>query len=326
VNNGPPLAQTSAVPTYERNGRLKTLAMFPGQGSQYVGMGKTLLSEFPYTKLVFEEAEEASACQIRKLCFDGPESDLQLTANTQPCILTVSLAVWRVCQEEAGFRPDMFAGHSLGEYSALVAAGKLSLARAAFLVRQRGQAMQSAVPAGVGAMAAVLNLSAEDLEEHCKKISRDNHVVEPVNYNSPQQIVVAGHKNAVESLCASLTEKNVRTVILPVSAPFHSQLMRPAKEAMENLLNETEFSDNENPVIANISGQIVVDYDASCLIEQIDHPVRWTQSMTTAQESACERYVEVGPGKVLSGLGRRSLPKDVQLLHTEDLASILEKL
>lgn len=296
----------------------RILAMFPGQGSQFVGMGKDLLAEFPYVKTAFEESEDATHLHVRKLCFEGPDDELKLTANTQPCILTVSVAVWRVLVNEAGLKPTLFAGHSLGEYSAVVAAGKLMLGEAALLVRKRGEAMQAAVPVGVGAMAAVMNVPAEDLIARCVRASGGGKVVEVVNYNSPQQLVVAGHKTAVEALCHQLEADGQRFVSLPVSAPFHSSLMRPAREAMAPLLNKAGFKATSERVIANLTGDVVDAYGAQQLIEQINSPVKWTQSLETATKHECDTYVEIGPGKVLFGLARRCLPKTAKLLHTEE--------
>ncbi len=300
--------------------------MFPGQGSQFVGMGRDLFSEFPAVKTAFEEAEDAAKINIRKLCFEGPEEDLKLTANTQPCILTVSVATWRVLVNEAGLKPDYFAGHSLGEYSAVVAAGKLDLGRAAMLVRKRGEAMQAAVPAGVGAMAAVMNIPGDDLKVRCAKVSKTGSVVEVVNFNSPQQLVVAGHKTAVDQLCAALEAEGQRFVILPVSAPFHSSLMAPAREAMTPLLNESKFVRNDTRVIANLTGKVEADYGASNLIAQINSAVLWTQTLETAQAAGCDTYAEIGPGKVLFGLARKTLAKGVKLLHTEELKKTIEEL
>lgn len=304
----------------------KRLAMFPGQGSQFVGMGRDLLNEFPYAKLAFEEAEDAAKIQIRKLCLDGPDDELKLTANTQPCILTASVAVWRVLQQECGFKPDAYAGHSLGEYSAVVAAGKMELGRAAFLVRKRGEAMQQAVPAGVGAMAAVMNVPADDLKARCTKASKPGSVVEVVNFNSPQQLVVAGHKTAVDALCNQLEADGQRFVGLPVSAPFHSSLMKPARDAMTSLLNETKFSKTDAKIIANLTGKFADDYGPSYLIEQINSAVLWTQTLETASQAGMDTYVEVGPGKVLFGLARRGLPKGAKLLHTEDVKATIKEL
>jgi [acyl-carrier-protein] S-malonyltransferase len=304
----------------------KILAMFPGQGSQFVGMGRDLLSEFPATRVVFEEAGDATRVDVRKLCLDGPEDELKLTANTQPAILTVSVAMWKVLREETGIMPTAFAGHSLGEYSAVVASGRISFARAAFLVRRRGEAMQQAVAPGVGAMAAVMGSSAETLVEACKKATRTDHVVEVVNFNSPQQLVIAGHAAAVDELCKALEPQGARTVPLPVSAPFHSSLMRPAQEAMAPLIETTEFASGSAPIVANLTGNFESDYGARFLIEQIASPVRWTQCLESAAHADCDTYVEIGPNKVLFGLARRSLPKTVKLLHTEDLKATIRDL
>lgn len=300
------------------------LAMFPGQGSQYVGMGRALLQEFPYVSSIFDEAETATQLPIRRLCLEGPESDLKLTANTQPCLLTVSIAYWTVLTRESSFHPKLFAGHSLGEYSALVAAGKLSLSRAAYLVRKRGQAMQEAVPAGLGAMAAVMKCPVEKLEEICSQHSRPDSRVEIANYNSDAQLVIAGHTAAVARVCEELKSQGMRYVDLPVSAPFHTSLMRPARQTMEPLLNESPFQTNSHSIIANLTGEIVTDYRARYLTEQIDHPVRWIQSIATAQNAGVSRFVEIGPGKVLFGLVRRMVPKDKsEVLATEDIREAL---
>jgi [acyl-carrier-protein] S-malonyltransferase len=304
----------------------QTLAMFPGQGSQFVGMGRDLLTEFPASKLAFEEAADAARINVRKLCLDGPEEDLKLTANTQPCILTMSVAVWRVLVAETGIAPTYFAGHSLGEYSAVVAAGKMTLGRAALLVRKRGEAMQAAVPAGVGAMAAVMNMPAEELLAACGNASKPGSVVEVVNFNSAQQLVVAGHKTAVDALCVKLEAASVRFVPLPVSAPFHSSLMKPARDAMAPLLEETRLDNTSSQVIANLTGKVAHPYETSLLIQQINSPVLWTQTLATAVEAGCETYVEVGPGKVLFGLARRGLPRTVKLMHTEDVRKTIADL
>ena len=304
----------------------QVLAMFPGQGSQYVGMGRELLSEFPATRAVFEEAEDATRLNIRKLCLDGPEDELKLTANTQPCILAVSSAIWRVLKDEAGFAPFAYAGHSLGEYSAVVASGRLSLARAAYLVRRRGEAMQAAVPAGIGSMAAVLNMPADELTERCKKFARSDRVLEVVNFNAPGQLVVAGHKSAVEALCVSLEESGQRSVLLPVSAPFHSSLMRPAMDVMSPLLDDSKFVSNDTRIIANLTGRFELEYGPKFLIEQVAAPVLWTQSLASASEAGCDTYIEIGPGKVLFGLARRALPKTSKLLHTEDVRKAIAEI
>lgn len=303
-----------------------TLAMFPGQGSQYVGMGRQLLSEFPESRISFEEAEDATGINIRKLCLDGPEDELKLTANTQPCILTVSAAMWRVLEREAGFHADWFAGHSLGEYSALVASGKLALNRAAFLVRRRGEAMQAAVPAGTGAMAAIMGVTPETLLSRAEKASRPGSVVEVVNFNSPQQLVIAGHKAAVEDLVKALETEKARCVMLPVSAPFHSSLMTKAREAMEPLLRDTPLCNSKEKVIANRTGKVESPYQIQHLIGQIDHSVLWTQTLETAVAAGCVDFVEIGPGKVLNGLAKRQIPKDARLTHTDDIRAAVTSL
>lgn len=303
-----------------------TLAMFPGQGSQYVGMGRQLLTEFPDSRIAFEEAEDATRINIRKLCLEGPEDELKLTANTQPCILTVSAAIWRVLDREAGFRANWFAGHSLGEYSALVGAGKLALSRAAFLVRSRGEAMQAAVPAGTGAMAAIIGIAPDALQARAIKASRPGRVVEVVNFNSPQQLVVAGHKSAVEDFVKSLEADKARCVMLPVSAPFHSSLMSKAREVMEPLLLDTPLCNSAEKVIANRSGRVEAPYQIQHLIEQIDHSVMWTQTLETAVAAGCIDYVEIGPGKVLTGLAKRQIPKEARLTHTDDIRAAITSL
>jgi [acyl-carrier-protein] S-malonyltransferase len=299
---------------------VKTLAMFPGQGSQYVGMAKMLLDEFPYTKLIYEEAEEAAKAPIKKLCLEGPEDQLKLTANTQPCIVATSVATWRVMTQEKGFKADLFAGHSLGEYSALVAAGRVKFDKAISLVRARGLAMQKAVPEGRGAMTAVLSMEAARLEDYCKKASKAGETVEVVNYNSPQQLVVAGAAAAVKRLEEALTAESVKFVSLPVSAPFHSSMMKPARDDMTPLLNATEFTNNGTQIIPNLTAEITSAYGADFLIQQIDSPVKWTQTIEKANFAGMTQYVEVGPGKVLWGLARRILPKgEFKLAHTDSV-------
>lgn len=304
---------------------LKTLAMFPGQGSQYVGMGKQLLDEFPYTKQVFEEAEDAAKISVRRLCLEGPEDQLKLTANTQPTIVTVSVATWRVLVQEKGFTAQMFAGHSLGEYSALVAAGRLQFSRAIELVRARGLAMQKAVPEGAGAMSAVLSCEASKLEEFCTDASSPAHSVEVVNYNSPQQLVVAGSATAVDKLEEVLKNASVKFIRLAVSAPFHSRMMAPARAEMMPLLSATTFTQTANPVIPNYSAEIVDEYGADYLIKQIDSPVKWIQTIEKSQFAGMNRFVEVGPGKVLAGLAKRILPKgDWKIEGTDDIGAYLK--
>lgn len=305
-----------------------SLAMFPGQGSQFVGMGRDLLDGFPYVREVFQEAEDAAGFNIRQLCFDGPDSELTKTANQQPCILAVTMAAWRILQTETSFRPKFFAGHSLGEYSALVAASKISLAQAAKLVRSRGQAMQRAVPEGIGAMAAVINGEIEVVKKACISagLASDGYV-DIVNYNSPQQLIISGHKSAVDAACALLeTDTKVRCTPLPVSAPFHSKLMKPASEEMTPLLRATNLTETDHAIIPNLTGTIVTTYEIDMLIRQIDHPVLWLQTLNTAVAAGCQTFVEIGPGRVLSGLARRSLPKGMAMLNTADIAKAISEI
>ncbi len=300
-------------------------AVFPGQGSQVVGMGKDLLSQFPKTRLVFEEAEDSTHLQIRELCFNGPAVELEKTAHQQPCILTISIAIFRVLEEELGFRPGIFAGHSLGEYSALVASGKLAFADAVRLVHRRGKAMQEAVPLGLGAMAAVMGVPEAELARFCKEASTPDSKVEVANYNSPTQQIISGHKGAVDKLTLQLSEmakvEKLRYKVIPlrVSAPFHSSLMTKARQDMTAPLEETAIVKNDSKIIANITGEIAQDYSADYLIKQIDSPVLWTKSLHAAQSAGFSRFLEVGPGKVLQGLIRKTL-ETAQVMSTDPLA------
>ncbi|MBI2603339.1 MAG: ACP S-malonyltransferase [Deltaproteobacteria bacterium] len=289
------------------------LAMFPGQGSQYVGMARDLLNQFPRLAIVFEEAEEACKLPIRRLCDDGPETELRLTENQQPCILTVSSAMWKILQEESGIKPQLYAGHSLGEYSALVAAGKLTLWDAARLVRERGRAMQEAVPQGIGAMAAVLKADERELLALCQELWQLDKRVEIANYNSPEQHIISGHKEAVDALAKKLAEKKIRSLPLPVSAPFHSSLMTSAKETMLPLLKTLALNSTPEKVIANVSGEVEQPYKYELLVEQIDHPVLWTKSVETALNQGCRLLVEIGPGNILCNLVKRWIPKDIEV-------------
>lgn len=303
---------------------MRSLAMFPGQGSQYVGMGKSLLQEFSYTSQIFEEAEDSVNVALRQLCFDGPEDELKKTAVAQPCILTASVAAWRVIQEEAGFVPDFFAGHSLGEYTALVASGKMRFSDAVKTVKKRGEAMQKAVPLGKGAMAAVMRITGQALETKVAECSEPGSVVEIANYNSDQQTVVAGHTDAVERLIESLKPLKARAVLLPVSAPFHSSLMRLAKDEMEPILRQLDLTTNENLVVPNTSAVAVSEYSADLLINQIDSPVRWVQTMNYLDQQGVEQLVEVGPGQVLSGLCKRiSFENPKEVFSSEDLTACI---
>ena len=285
--------------------------VFPGQGSQRVGMGRALALAFPEARAVFEEADDTLGFALSALCFEGPEDDLQLTANTQPALVAASVAALR-CYRARGLEtetPDFVAGHSLGEYSALVAAGALELGDALRLVRARGEAMQKAVPVGKGAMAAVLGLSVEDTAEVAAEAAADTReVCQLANLNAPGQIVIAGSSEAVERAMALASGRGARRAIsLPVSAPFHCALMVPARRAMEPLIQAAPMADPQVPVVCNVDAEPVTTASAAryALVRQIDGPVRWAESVTVMAAEGVGQLIEFGPGKVLSGLARR---------------------
>jgi len=289
----------------------RTAFVFPGQGSQRVGMGRAWFDAFPLARETFEEADECLGLALSTLCFQGPEEDLQLTANTQPAILTASVAAWRVASE-AGLEPALLAGHSLGEYTAHVAAGTLAFADAVRLVRRRGELMQAAVPVGEGAMAAILGLDGAAAARIAEAASRPGEICAVANYNAPTQIVLAGHAAAVERAIAAAGEAGARRAIpLPVSAPFHSPLMTPAREGLAPDLEATTFADPRPAVVVNIDARPVTTGEAArdALIRQIDGAVRWVESVEwMASEGRIERFVEIGPGSVLRGLVRKIVP------------------
>jgi [acyl-carrier-protein] S-malonyltransferase len=287
----------------------KTAFVFPGQGSQKVGMGQEWLEASEGARRVFEEADDVLGFALSRLCFEGPEEDLQLTANTQPALLAASVAVYRAL-EEAGRHQDVawMAGHSLGEYSALVAAGTLELADALRLVRRRGELMQEAVPVGVGGMAAVMGLSVDDVRQVADEASSGDEVCTLANLNSELQTVLAGHLGAVERAVDLARERGAKkAVVLPVSAPFHSPLMAPAREGLTPMLNEVVFADPRVPVVTNVDAAAVTTGAAArdALIRQVDGPVRWTEAIELMAGEGVTTFVEVGPGKVLTGLNRR---------------------
>jgi len=281
--------------------------LFPGQGSQYVGMGKDLKQNFKVAADVFAEADEALHEDLSKLCFEGPEDDLKLTRNTQPAILTVSIAALRVLQQETGLVPAMTAGHSLGEYSALVASGALQFTDAVAIVRKRGTFMQEAVPVGVGGMAAVLGMETEVLEQICKE-SAEGQAVSPANYNCPGQIVISGHMEAVKRAAARAEAAGAKKVVmLPVSAPFHSALMKPAAEKLAKALEPVTVQDLKIPALSNVEADFYPSKNQvkRLLTEQVDHPVRWIEEMEKMVREGVDKCVEIGPGKVLNGLVRK---------------------
>lgn len=285
--------------------------VFPGQGSQRVGMGRALASAFPEARAAFEEADDTLGFSLSGLCFEGPEEELQLTANTQPAIVAMSVAVLRCClaQNPPPDAPSFVAGHSLGEYSALVAAGALELADALRLVRARGQAMQRAVPVGEGAMAAILGLGEEDTAAVAAEAAGETGgVCQLANLNAPGQIVIAGAAGAVARAVELAGERGARRAIpLPVSAPFHCALMAPARAAMEPLIRDVPMADPDVPVVCNVDAAEVTTAAAArdALVRQIDGAVRWSDSVALMASRGVERLVEIGPGKVLSGLARR---------------------
>jgi [acyl-carrier-protein] S-malonyltransferase len=304
---------------------MKIAFLFPGQGSQYAGMGKSLADAFPVVRQVFEQADEALGFALSKLCFEGPEEDLKLTENTQPALVAVSVAAFRVLQQN-GRTPDYVAGHSLGEYSALVASGALDFADAVRLVRKRGRFMQEAVPAGVGAMAALLKLPAGTLEKILDEAAQ-GEVVSAANFNSPDQTVIAGHKGAVEramELAKAAGAK--RAVPLPVSAPFHCSLMKPAQQRMGAELDTVSFSDLRWPLVNNWqASEIRTGSEArQGLFEQIPNPVRWVDTIRYLAGQGVCKFVEVGAGGVLTGLLRNIDPglKGVKFGEAADLEKL----
>jgi [acyl-carrier-protein] S-malonyltransferase len=305
----------------------KITFLFPGQGSQSVGMGRELASAFPVAQQTFEEANDALGFDLAKLCFEGPEEQLRLTEFTQPAIFTASVAVFRALAD-AGVRPDYVAGHSLGEYSANVAAGVFDFAAGVKTVRRRGQFMQQAVPAGQGAMAAVLGMQAEAVAAICDEATKEvGAPVEPANLNSPEQIVISGAAPAVERAAALAKERGAkRAVLLPVSAPFHCSLMQPAQDALAPVLQEIPFATAKVPVVVNVDAALVTAGDAlrDALVRQVTGAVRWTESMKLLVAQGVTTFVEVGPGKVLSGL-MRQIDRSQTCFQVDDPAGV-EKL
>jgi len=300
----------------------KVAFVFPGQGSQYVGMGKDFFDRSPAARQAFEEANDALGYDIAKLCFQGPEEDLKLTANTQPAILAASVAALRVMQAEREIIPVAAAGHSLGEYGALVAAGGLRFADAVRLVHLRGKFMQEAVPVGVGAMAAIMGMSAAGVESLCREAAR-GEVLSPANFNSPGQIAIAGNAAAVQRALGILSKQaGKKAVLLPVSAPFHSPLMKTAGDRLKAELDKAEVGDLHFPVLSNAEADFYPGREKirELLVKQVDHPVRWEECMQRLLATGADLVLEVGPGKVLTGLMRR-ISKDAKMANVEDGAS-----
>jgi [acyl-carrier-protein] S-malonyltransferase len=302
----------------------KVAFIFPGQGSQYPGMGRELAQSFACAREVFEEADAALGFALSKLCFEGPAEELQLTANTQPSILTVSVAAAAVLNEK-GVHPDFVSGHSLGEYSALVVAGSLNFFDAVRLVRNRGQYMQEAVPVGQGAMAAILGLQVPVLEEICRQAAQ-GEVVSPANLNSPGQVVIAGNTAAVARAVELAKGRGAkRAIMLNVSAPFHCALMKPAQDRLGADLDKAQVQDPQVPLVNNVNAQVVTSASVALvgLKQQVTAPVRWEESIRRLRQEGVDLFVEVGPGKVLSGLVRQ-IDRTAECLRVEDCATLGE--
>lgn len=300
--------------------------LFPGQGSQAVGMGKELAEKYSIARQTFDQADEALGYKLSQLCFEGPEDQLRLTEITQPAILTASVAAWRVLCEK-GLQPAFVAGHSLGEYSAHVAAGTLSFADAARTVRNRGKYMQEAVPVGVGAMAAILGMDLEKVAAVCRDAAQ-GEVCEPANINSPEQIVISGHAAAVERATKLADERGAkRAKILPVSAPFHCSLMKPAQDRLAHDLRSIAFAKPGVPVVCNVDAALLEDADRSrdAVIRQVTGAVKWDQSMRLLIAQGVQTFVEVGPGKVLCGL-MRQIDRSKTCINVADEASLQKTL
>jgi [acyl-carrier-protein] S-malonyltransferase len=280
--------------------------LFPGQGSQAVGMGKELADNYPVARRTFEEADEALGYKLSELCFEGPEEKLKLTEVTQPAILTASIAAWRVLQEKE-LNPNFVAGHSLGEYSAHVAAGTLTFTDAVRTVRNRGKYMQEAVPVGVGAMAAVIGMSLDKVGEILNDAAQ-GEVCQAANINSPEQIVISGHAGAVGRAIKLATERGAKKAVsLPVSAPFHCALMQPAQDRLAADLGALMFQNPSCPVVCNVDAAVITSAEAAreALIRQVTGAVRWEPSVRLLIDKGASLFIEVGPGKVLWGLMRQ---------------------
>lgn len=302
---------------------MKTAFVFPGQGSQKVGMMKDLYDQYEVVRKIFAKADEVLGYSIKEMCFAGPEEALRETENTQPAILTASVACYEVLKE-LGQTPDVVAGHSLGEYSALVAAGAISFEDAVLLVHKRGAFMQEAVPLGEGGMAAIIALSREEVVNICKEVTAEYGIVQAVNFNCPGQIVIAGTAQAVAVAAEKMKEAGAkRAIMLPVSAPFHSELMEPAALKLKAELDKIEVYDIEIPVVANINGKLITKANEikESLVKQAASPVLWEDCMETMINFGVDRFVEVGPGKVLSGFTRR-IDRNLKSNNVEDIPSL----
>jgi [acyl-carrier-protein] S-malonyltransferase len=299
-----------------------TAFVFPGQGSQYAGMGKDIAEAYPAARRVFDDVDTALGFGLSRLCFEGPEDQLTLTENTQPAILAVSSALHAVLEEKGAVRRDMVAGHSLGEYSAIVSVGGLTPAEAAKIVRMRGRFMQEAVPVGHGAMAALIGPSVDDSRAICEEAAQ-GEVVSVANINAPGQIVIAGTKSAVDRAIAVAKSKGVRRALLPVSAPFHCALMDPAAERLRPLLEEATFKDLWVSLVSNVDASPIGTPTAvrNALLRQVASPVRWVDAVQKMISMGVRRFVEVGPGNVLTGLIKR-IDSSAELINVSDVPTL----
>jgi [acyl-carrier-protein] S-malonyltransferase len=304
------------------NTPLRIAFLFPGQGSQAVGMGHELASLYPVARQTFDEADAALGYKLSDVCFEGPEDRLRLTEVTQPAILTVSVAAFRVLREK-GVQPDAVAGHSLGEYSAHVAAGTLTFEDAVRTVRNRGRYMQEAVPVGQGAMAAILGMPLADIERVCAEAAQGD-VVQAANVNSPEQVVISGSKIAVERAAELAKQRGAkRAVLLPVSAPFHCALMQPAQDRLGSDLHDLTLHAIECPVVTNVDARLITDPSQArdALVRQVTGSVRWLDSIRLLVDRGVQTFVEVGPGRILSGL-MRQIDRSPTALNVEDESSL----
>jgi [acyl-carrier-protein] S-malonyltransferase len=298
--------------------------VFPGQGSQYVGMGQDLYSTFKIARTTFEEASDVTGVDLCRVCFEDRNGELTLTVNAQPAILTMSVAALRVLSEETDIKADYVAGHSLGEYTALVASEAMDFKDAVWIVRKRGEYMQNAVALGVGAMSAIIGLQKHEVEEICSEASINGSIVSPANYNAPSQTVISGNKEAVDRATELARSNGAKRVIpLEVSAPFHCPLMAPAAEKLGRDLEKIEISKYKIPVVTNVDAKLNTDpaKTKGILVDQVKSPVQWYESIKLLYDVGVRRFLEIGPGKILSGLIKRSIPDPI-VLNVENISSL----